>query len=98
MDDGSTISGCLKYALDPTLYQSQSAFDQERATIFPTLNAQFILIVDVSVLLFLFVYGVSSLALMCFSSSREERSAKGLVLGAMGVVVSLAVTAGYFAQ
>ena len=66
-------------------------------TISPTLNEQFLFIVDITVLLFLFVYGVSSLSLVRFSLGGEERSIKGTVLGLAGVAVSLAVTAGYFA-
>ena len=66
------------------------------ATISPTLNEQFLLIVDITVLMFLFVYGVSSLALMRFSLWPDGRSLKGVVLGAAGVAVSLAVTVGYF--
>ena len=61
------------------------------ATMSPTLNEQFIFIVDIAVLMFLFVYGTSGFALMRLSQKGGDRA-----LGALGVCISSAVMVGYF--
>ena len=61
------------------------------ATVSPTLNEQFILIVDATVLMFLFVYVVSAASLYRLSAVRRDR-----ILAAAGVAVCVAVAAGYF--
>ncbi len=69
------------------------------ATISPTLNQQFMLIVDATVLIFLLVYGLSSLSLVKFAQgfSDQKEKRKAMVFGWLGLVSSLAITVGYFA-
>ena len=69
------------------------------ATISPTLNQQFILIVDITVLIFLLVYALSSLSLIKFAQDFDDRKQKrrALIFGWLGLLSSLAITFGYFA-
>ncbi|GJL95874.1 MAG: arginine/agmatine antiporter [Hyphococcus sp.] len=69
-------------------------------TISSTLNAQFILIVDISVLMFLFVYGVSCFALIRFSLTDRgnPHGASDRIIGLMGLAATIAIIFGYFAS
>lgn len=69
------------------------------ATISPTLNQQFILIVDITVLIFLLVYALSSLSLIKFAQDFDDRKQKNraMIFGWLGLISSLAITFGYFA-
>jgi len=69
------------------------------ATISSTLNQQFTLIVDITVLIFLLVYALSSLSLVKFAQSFESKKQKrqAMVFGWLGVAASVAITFGYFA-
>lgn len=58
----------------------------------PTLNEQFSLLVDFSVLMFMYVYGLSSLALIRYATRSGDR-----VLGLSGTMTAVLITAGYFA-
>ena len=67
------------------------------STISPSLNEQFVYIVDISVLMFLAIYAGSCCALLAFTARSSAPGKAGrYALGSLGVFCVLSVIAGYF--